>query len=62
MLIVLPPNALVDTPSSFDTSLSVIFYIAPPSQAVLPEELVTLLDEEIDEQVARLAADGGDVN
>ena len=36
--------------------------IAPTSQALLPEELATLFDEEIDERVARLAADGGDVN
>ena len=39
-----------------------MFYIAPTSQDVLPEKLVTLLDQEIDGQVARLAADGGDVN
>ena len=29
---------------------------------MLPEELVTLLHQEIDEQVARFTGDGGDVN
>jgi len=38
----------------------VIFYVA--STSVLPEELVTLLDEEIEQRVTRFAADGRCVN
>lgn len=56
-----PP--LVDTPPSFDASLfrSYLMSLLPPVLGALPEELVTLFDEEFDDRVTRFAAEGGGV-
>jgi hypothetical protein len=59
----LPHDSPVDTPSSFDASLfrSYLMSLLPPVLGALPEELISLFDEEFDERAARFAAEGGGV-
>lgn len=59
----LSPDGPVDATSSFDTShfRSYLMSLLPPVLGALPEELVTLFDEEFDECVTRFAAEGGGV-
>lgn len=60
---VLPHDSPVDTPPSYDTSLfrSYLMSLLPPVLGALPEEFVSLFDEEFDERVTRFAAEGGGV-
>lgn len=59
----LPHDSPVDTPPPFDTSLFRTYLVSllPPVLGALPEDFVSMFDEEFDERVTRFAAEGGGV-